>query len=79
MRAGIIFWARRLAAVFMFLVTVAVALAAGLLTPYFLAGRTANNLLLTISAVASFALLACAGTRLALSCSGTEHRDEGPR
>jgi hypothetical protein len=74
MYAGILFWARRVAVVLIFLVAVAVALAAGLLTPYFLAAWTANILLLTISAVASFALLTCAGTKLALSCWGTDRR-----
>ena len=47
-----------------------VALAAGLLTPYFLAARTENTLLLTISALATFVVLACVGTKLALSLLG---------
>ena len=55
MRTGILFWVRRLAAVLIFLLAAGVALAAGLLTPYFLAARTANILLLTISALAAFA------------------------
>jgi pimeloyl-ACP methyl ester carboxylesterase len=50
------------------LITVAAAIAAGLLTPYFLAARTASILLLTCSAIAAFALLTWAGTKLALSC-----------
>jgi hypothetical protein len=48
----------------------AAALAAGLLTPYFLAARTANIPLLTISAVVSFALLTCLDTKLVLLCWG---------
>jgi pimeloyl-ACP methyl ester carboxylesterase len=67
-------WARRVAAILIFPLAVGAALAAGLLTPYFLAARTANILLLTISAVASFALLAWAGTKLGLSCWGTDKR-----
>jgi proline iminopeptidase len=63
-----------LAAVLIFLLAVAVAVAAGLLAPYFLAARTANILLLTFIAVASFALLTFAGTKLALSCWGTDRR-----
>jgi proline iminopeptidase len=74
MQALILFWARRLAAVLIFLLAVAVAVAAGLLAPYFLAARTANILLLTFIAVASFALLTFAGTKLALSCWGTDRR-----
>jgi proline iminopeptidase len=57
-----------------FIIAIAASLAAGLLTPYFLAARTANIRLLTISAVASFALLTCAGTKLALSCWGTHRK-----
>jgi len=67
-------WVRPVAAVLTFLFAVAVALVASLLAPYFLAARTANILLLTISAVLSFALLACAGTKLAPSCWGTDRR-----
>lgn len=68
MSSQFIFWVRRVAAVLIFLVTIIAALAAGLLTPYFLAARTANIPLLTISAVVSFALLACVGTKLGLLC-----------
>src|SRR5579862_5410 len=68
----LLLWVRPVAAVLIFLFAVAVALAAGLLTPYFLAARTANILLLTISAVVSFALLTCAGTKLAYLCWGTD-------
>jgi hypothetical protein len=67
MRTRVLLWVRRVAAVLILIIAVAAALAAGLLTPYFLAARTANILLLTISAVVSFALLASAGTKLALS------------
>ena len=74
MRTGILFWARRLAAVLIFLLAAGVAFAAGLLTPYFLAARTANILLLTISALAAFAVFACAGTKLVLSCWSTDSR-----
>ena len=74
MRTGILLWVRRLAAVLIFLLAAGVAFAAGLLTPYFLAARTTNILLLTISALASFAVLACAGTKLVLSCWATESR-----
>jgi pimeloyl-ACP methyl ester carboxylesterase len=74
MRTRFLLWTRRVAAVLIFLVVVGVALAAGLLTPYFMAARTANILLLTISAVASFALLTWAGTKLALFCWGTDRR-----
>jgi hypothetical protein len=55
----------------MFLVAVGVAFAAGLLTPYFLAAPVANLPVLTLSAVAAFALLTCAGTKVALSGWGT--------
>ncbi len=65
-------WVRRLAAVLILLIAIAVGLAGGLLTPYFLAARTANILLLTFSAVGCFALLTWAGTRLALSSWGSE-------
>ena len=58
---------RRAAALLVFLVADVLAFAAGLLTPYYLATRTANIPLLVISAVASFALLTWAGTKLALS------------
>lgn len=74
MRTRVLLWVRRVAAVLILIIAVAAALAAGLLTPYFLAARTANILLLTISAVVSFALLASAGTKLALSCWGTNRR-----
>jgi len=74
MQTGILFWLRRTAAVLIFLIAVIAALAAGLLTPYFLAARTANLLLLTISAVAAFALVTAAGTKLALSCWKTDKR-----
>lgn len=74
MRTRLLLRARRVAAVLIFLFAVCTALAAGLLTPYFLAVRTANILLLTISAVASFALLAWAGTKLGLSWWGTDRR-----
>lgn len=70
MHTGILFWARRVAAVLIFLVAVAAALAAALLTPYFLAAWVTNIRLLAVSAVASFALLTWAGTKLALSCWG---------
>ena len=75
MRSRPVLWVRRVAAVLIFLAAVGAALAAGLLRPYFLAARTANILLLTISAVASFALLTCAGTKLALSSPGTDRRN----
>ena len=78
MQARILFWARRVAAVLIFLVAIGAALAAGLLTPYFLAARTANILLPTISAVASFALVTWAGTKLALSCWGTMFDNRTP-
>jgi pimeloyl-ACP methyl ester carboxylesterase len=68
----LLLWVRRIAAVLIFLLAVGAALAAGLLTPYFLAARTANILLLTISAVVSFAVLAWAGTKLSLFCWGTD-------
>jgi len=68
----LLLWVRPVAAVLIFLFAVAVALAAGLLTPYFLAAWTANILLLTIGAVVSFALLTCAGTKLAYLCWGTD-------
>src|ERR1039457_6005190 len=74
MRTGILLWVRRVAAVLILLLAVGAALTAGLLTPYFMAARTANILLLTISAVASFALLTWAGTKLALFCWGTDRR-----
>jgi pimeloyl-ACP methyl ester carboxylesterase len=68
------FWARRVAAVLISLAAIATSLAAGLLTPYSLAARTANIPLLTISAVASFALLTWVGTKLALFCWRTDRR-----
>jgi len=57
-----------------FLLAVGAAVGASLLTPYFLAALTANILLLTISAVASFALFTGVGTKLALFCLGTGRR-----
>ncbi len=68
MSSQFLFWVRRVAAVLIFLVTIIAALAAGLITPYLLAARTANIPLLTISAVVSFALLTCLGTKLSLLC-----------
>ena len=70
MSSQFLFWVRRVAAVLAFLVTLTAALAGGLLTPYFLAARTANIPLLAISAVVSFALLIFVGTKLALLCWG---------
>lgn len=67
-------WVRPLTAVLVFLMTIVAAFAAGLLTPYFLASRTTNILLLTLSAVISFALLTWAGTKLGLICWGTRRR-----
>lgn len=63
---------RRVTAVLIFLLAIGAAVSAGLLTPYFLAIRTANILTLTISAVVSFALLAFVGTKLALFSWGTK-------
>ena len=74
MRTRVLLWVRRVAAVLIFLLAVGVALAAGLLTPYFLATHTANILLLTMIAIVSFALLAFAGTKFALLCWGTGSR-----
>ena len=68
MSSQFLFWVRRVGAVLIFLAAISAALAAGLLTPYFLAAATANIPLLTISAVISFALLTCLGTKLALLC-----------
>jgi pimeloyl-ACP methyl ester carboxylesterase len=59
--------ARRAAALLVFLISIALALTAGLLAPYYLALRTANISLLVSVSVASFALLAWSGTKLALS------------
>jgi pimeloyl-ACP methyl ester carboxylesterase len=70
-QTGMLLWARRLAAVFIFILAVVAALVAGLVTPYFLATQTPNIPLLSISSVASFALSTCVGTKLALSCWGT--------
>lgn len=70
MRMQVLLWVRRVAAVFIILFTVGVALAAGLLTPYFLATRTANILVLTIIAIVLFALFMWAGTKLAFYCWG---------
>lgn len=63
---------RRVTAVLIFLLAIGAAVSTGLLTPYFLAIRTANILTLTISAVVSFALLAFVGTKLALFSWGTK-------
>jgi hypothetical protein len=62
MQTRILVWARPVAAVLIVLLAGGAAPAVGLLAPYFLATQTANILLLTISAVASFALWAWAGT-----------------
>src|SRR5690242_617659 len=70
MGTRVLLWARRVASVLIFLVVVMVAFAAGLLTPYWLAPRTANILLLTISAIVSFAVVTGAGTKLAVWCWG---------
>lgn len=72
MRMGVLLWVRRLAAVVILVVAAGAALAAGLLVPYFLAAWTVNVLVLIISAVSSFALLACAGTKLALFSWGAD-------
>ena len=56
MQTRFLVWARRVAAVLIVLLAGGAAPAAGLLAPYFLAAQTANILLSTISAVASFAL-----------------------
>jgi pimeloyl-ACP methyl ester carboxylesterase len=74
MRTRKLFWVRRVAAVLVLVIAIAAALAAGLLTPYFLATRTASTLLLTISAVVSFALITWAGTEIAFSCWGAHTR-----
>jgi len=74
LRPRLLLWVRHVAAVLIFIVAVGAAVAAGLLTPYFLAARTANIPLLTISAVASFALLTWAGTKPALFCWGTDSK-----
>ena len=74
MRPRFWLWVRHVAAVLIFIVAVGAALAAGLLTPYFLAARTANIPLLTISAIVSFGLLTWAGIKLALSCWGTDRK-----
>ncbi|HJT69486.1 MAG TPA: alpha/beta hydrolase [Terriglobales bacterium] len=71
MRTPVLLWVSRVAAVLIFLLAIGIAIAAGLLVPYFLAARTESILALTISAVASFALFAWAGTKFALSCWGT--------
>src|SRR5579859_2446578 len=68
---------RRSAAFLVFLVVVAAAFTAGLLTPYFLAARTANIGLLVISAGMSFALFTCVGTTLALSIAAIGKRRLG--
>jgi hypothetical protein len=67
-------WGRRMAAVLTFIIAITAGLAAGLLTPYFLAARTASIPLLTISVVASFALLTCLGSKAGLFCWGTNRR-----
>jgi len=74
MSSQFLFWIRRAAAVLILLGAIAAALAAGLLTPYVLAARTANIPLLTISSVVSFALLTCVGTKLALLCWGDDKK-----
>lgn len=74
MRMHFLLCARRVAAVLAMVVTLIAALAAGLLTPYFLAVRTANLPLPTISAVVSFALLTSVGTKLTLLCWGGDKR-----
>jgi proline iminopeptidase len=71
MRTSVLLLVRRFAAVLILFLAAGIALAAGLLVPYFLAARTANISVLTISAVISFALVACAGTKLALPTWGT--------
>ena len=53
---------------------ITVALVAALLTSYWLAGLMASIPMLTLSAVASFALLTCAGAKLAISCWGINRR-----
>jgi hypothetical protein len=78
MSSQFLFWVRRVAAVLVFLVALTAALAGGLLTPYFLAARTANIPLLTISAVVSFALVTWFGTKLALLCWGGEKKKDPP-
>lgn len=65
---------RRVAAVLIFLLTVGMALAAALLMPYFLATRTSSIAMLTICAVASFALFTWTGTRVGLYCWGINRR-----
>ena len=74
MSSQFLFWVRRVAAVLIFLVTTIAALAAGLITPYLFAARTANISLLTISALVSFALLTCVGTKFALHCWGDDKK-----
>ena len=74
MRTRLLLLLRRVAAVLIFLVAIATALAAGLLAPYFLAAYRANILLLAVSAVASFAFLIWAGIKLGLSCWGAERK-----
>lgn len=68
------FWIRRVAAVLIFVIAMCAALAGGLLAPYFVAVRTANIPLLTISAVVSFALLIWFGTKRALLCWGGDKK-----
>ena len=72
MRTRVMLWVRHVVAVLILLFAAGMALAAGLLLPYFLAPWTANILLLIISAIVSFALLAGAGTKVALSTWGTD-------
>ena len=74
MQTRVLLWVRRAGAVLIFVLTVAVALSAGLLTPYFLATRTANIPLLTIIAIVSFALFTWAGMKIGLYCWGTGRR-----
>lgn len=70
MNSPVLLGIRRVAAASILVVAISAALAAGLLTPYFLAARTASISLLTISAVIAFALVTWFGTKLALLCWG---------
>jgi len=74
MRTRPLLWIRRATGVLIFLVAIATAFAAALLTPYFLAARMADIFLLTTSAVISFALSAWAGAKLGLCCWGTKRK-----
>jgi pimeloyl-ACP methyl ester carboxylesterase len=62
---------RRVSAVLILLVAVAPAIGGGLVLPYALASWTTKTLLLEISAVASCALIAWVGARVALICWGS--------